>query len=67
MFAPLEQSCGFRYATQRPRSQRRPAHGEVAFDKRTGRFEVSVSPGPEQLHEGPRRGPGASAIVPCAA
>jgi len=27
--------------------------GEVAIDKRTGRFEVSVSPSPEQVHEGP--------------
>ncbi len=26
---------------------------EVAFDQQTGRFEVSVSPSPEPLHENP--------------
>ena len=65
MFAPLEQSVRlFGYATQRPEvTAQTGSTGEVAFDKRTGRFEVSVSPGPEQLHEGPAGDPVRQAIV----
>jgi len=65
MFAPREQSVRlFGYATQRPTvTAQTGSTGEVAFDKRTGRFEVSVSPGPEQRHEGPAGDPVRQAIV----
>src|SRR5882762_9881056 len=65
MFAPLEQSVRlFGYAPRRPVvTARTGSVGELDFDKRTGRFEVSVSPGPEQLHEGPAGDPVRQAIV----
>jgi hypothetical protein len=65
MFAPQEQSVRlFGYATRRPTvTAQTGSAGEVAFDKRTGRFEVSVSPSPEQVHEGPGNDPVRQAIV----
>jgi hypothetical protein len=65
MFAPQEQSVRlFGYAAQRPTvTAETGSAGAVAFDKRTGRFEVSVSPSPEQVHEGPGRDPVRQAIV----
>ena len=65
MFAPQEQSVRlFGYAAQRPTvTAQSGSAGAVAFDKRTGRFEVSVSPSPEQVLEGPGRDPVHQAIV----
>jgi hypothetical protein len=65
MFAPQERSVRlFGYAPRRPTvTAQAGSVGEVAFDKRTGRFEVSVSPGPEPLHEGPAGDPVRQAIV----
>jgi len=55
MFAPLEQSVRlFGYAPRRPVvTAQTGSVGELDFDRRTGRFEVSVSPGPEAGLEGP--------------
>ena len=65
MFAPQEQSVRlFGYATGRPTvTAQTGSAGEVAFDGRSGRFEVSVSPSPEQVHEGPGNDPVRQAIV----
>ena len=54
-FAPQEKSVRlFGYAIGQPTvTAQAGSVGEVAIDKRTGRFEVSVSPSPEQVHEGP--------------
>ena len=55
IFAPQEQSVRlFGYAARRPTvTAEAGSAGEVAFDNSTGRFEVSVSPSPEQVREGP--------------
>jgi len=65
IFAPLEQSVRlFGYAPRRPTvTAQTGSAGEVAFDRRTGRFEVSVSPGPEAGIEGPGNDPVRQAIV----
>jgi hypothetical protein len=65
MFAPLEQSVRlFGYAPRRPTvTAQSGSAGEVAFDKRTGRFEVLVSPSPEQLHEEPAGDPVRQALI----
>ena len=54
-FAPQENAVRlFGYAPRRPTvTAVTGSAGEVSFDKRTGRFAVSVSPSPEQVHEGP--------------
>jgi hypothetical protein len=65
-FAPQEQSVRlFGYATgRRPTvTAQTGSAGEVTLDERTGRFEVSVSPSPEQVHEGPGNDPVRQAIV----
>ena len=64
-FAPQEQSVRlFGYATGRPTvTAQTGSAGEVTFDKRTGRFEVSVSPSPAQVHEGTGNDPVRQAIV----
>jgi hypothetical protein len=65
MFAPQEQSVRlFGYAARRPTvTAEAGSAGEVAFDNSTGRFEVSVSPSPEQVREGPGNDPVRQAIV----
>ena len=65
MFAPQEQSVRlFGYAARRPTvTAQTGSAGEVAFDNRTGRFEVSVSPSPEQVREGPGNDAVRQAIV----
>jgi hypothetical protein len=65
MFAPQEQSVRlFGYAARRPTvTAQTGSAGEVAFDNRSGRFEVSVSPSPEQVREGPGNDPVRQAIV----
>jgi hypothetical protein len=65
MFAPQEQSVRlFGYAARRPTvTAEAGSAGEVAFDNSTGRFEVAVSPSPEQLRERPGNDPVRQAIV----
>jgi hypothetical protein len=65
MFAPLEQSVRlFGYAPRRPVvTAQTGSVGELDFDRRTGRFEVSVSPGPEAGLEGPGNDPVRQAVV----
>src|SRR3979411_1537169 len=65
MFAPQEQSVRlFGCAARRPTvTAEAGSAGEVAFDNSTGRFEVSVSPSPEQVREGPGNDPVRRAIV----
>jgi hypothetical protein len=65
MFAPQEQSVRlFGYAARRPTvTAEAGSAGEVAFDNSTGRFEVSVSPSPEQVREGRGNDPVRRAIV----
>jgi hypothetical protein len=65
MFAPQEQSVRlFGYAPRRPTvTAQTGSAGELDFDQRTGRFEVSVSPGPEPGLEGPGNDPVRQAIV----
>jgi hypothetical protein len=54
----------FGYATRRPNiAAQTGSAGEVAFDERTGRFEVSVSPSGERVNEGPGNDPVRQAIV----
>jgi hypothetical protein len=54
----------FGYAMQRPAvTAQTGAAGEVAFDKKTGRFEVTVSPSSEQVNEPPGNDPVQHAIV----
>src|SRR6266478_6360969 len=64
-FAPQEKTVRlFGYATRRPTiTAQAGSVGDVAFDKRTGRYEVSVSPSPEPVHEGPANDPVRQAIV----
>ena len=65
MFAPQEQSVRlFGYAARRPTvTAEAGSAGEVAFDNSTGRFEVSVSPSPQQVRESPGDDPVRRAIV----
>ena len=65
MFAPLEPSVRlFGYAPRRPSvTAQTGSVGELDFDQRTGRFEVSVSPGPKTGLEGPGNDPVRQAIV----
>src|SRR6266850_2861867 len=64
-FAPQEKSVRlFGYATRRPTvTAATGSVGEVSFDKRTGRFAVSVSPSLEPVHEGPGNDPVYRAII----
>jgi hypothetical protein len=64
-FAPQEKSVRlFGYATRRPTiTAQRGSAGDVAFDEKTGRFEVSVSPSRERVNEGPGNDPVQQAIV----
>lgn len=65
IFAPQEHSVRlFGYATRQPTIMAREgAVGEVTFDRRTGRFEVSVSPGAKQAQASPGGDPVRTAIV----
>ncbi|HUE49343.1 MAG TPA: hypothetical protein VMO54_09080 [Steroidobacteraceae bacterium] len=65
MFAPLEPSVRlFGYAPRRPSvTAQTGSVGELDFDQRTGRFEVSVSPGPKTGLERPGNDPVRQAIV----
>jgi hypothetical protein len=64
-FAPQEKSVRlFGYATRRPTiTAQMGSAGDVAFDAKTGRFEVSVSPSGERANEGPGKDPVQKAIV----
>jgi hypothetical protein len=64
-FAPREKAVRlFGYATRRPAiTAQTGSAGEVAFDKKTGRFEVTVSPSSEQVNEPPGNDPVQHAIV----
>jgi hypothetical protein len=54
----------FGYATRRPTiTAQTGSAGGVAFDEKTGRFEVSVSPSRERVNEGPGNDPVQQAIV----
>jgi hypothetical protein len=54
-FAPQETAVRlFGYAMRRPAiTAQTGSAGDVTFDERTGRFEVSVSPSPERVNERP--------------
>lgn len=58
-FAPQEKVVRlFGYAMRRPAiTAQSGSAGEVTFDEKTGRFEVSVSPSPERVNEGPGNDP----------
>jgi hypothetical protein len=64
-FAPQEKSVRlFGYAARRPNiAAQTGSAGEVIFDEKTGRFEVSVSPSREQVNERPGNDPVQQAIV----
>jgi hypothetical protein len=64
-FALQEKSVRlFGYATRRPTiTAQMGSAGDVAFDEKTGRFEVSVSPSRERANEGPGNDPVQQAIV----
>ena len=64
-FAPQETSLRlFGYTTRRPTiTAQMGSAGDVAFDEKTGRFEVSVSPSRERVNEGPGNDPVQQAIV----
>ncbi len=64
-FAPEEQSVGLvGYAPRRPTvTAREGSVGELAFDPVSGRFEVSVSPGPDQRLEPPGNDPVRQAVI----
>ena len=65
IFAPQEHSVRlFGYATRQPTiTAQEGAVGEVTFDRRTGRFEVPVSPGAKQAQASPGGDPVRTAIV----
>jgi hypothetical protein len=64
-FAPQEKAVRlFGYAMRRPSiTAQSGSAGEVAFDEKTGRFEVSVSPSLERVSEPPGNDPVQHAIV----
>jgi hypothetical protein len=64
-FAPQEQAVRlFGYAPRRPAvTAQTGSLGELDFDAGSGRFEVSVSPGQEQVVEGPGADPVRHALV----
>jgi hypothetical protein len=64
-FAPQEQSVRlFGYAPRRPAvTAQTGSLSELDFDAGSGRFEVTVSPGPQQVVEGPGADPVRHAVV----
>jgi hypothetical protein len=64
-FAPQEQSVRlFGYAPRRPAvTAQTGSLGELDFDAGSGRFEVTVSPGSQQVVEGPGADPVRHAVV----
>jgi hypothetical protein len=64
-FAPQEQSIRlFGYAPHRPAvTAQTGSVGELDFDSGSGRFEVIVSPGQEQVADGPGADPVRHAVV----
>ena len=64
-FAPQERSVRlFGYAPQRPTvAAQTGSLSELEFEPDSGRFDVTVSPGPQQLLEGPGKDPVGQATV----
>jgi hypothetical protein len=64
-FAPQEKSVRlFGYATREPGvAAQTGSAGHIAFDRTTGRFEVSVFPSPDPVNEGPGADPVRQAII----